>query len=313
LQPLPFAKRLTSLFLSLTIEDYSIDYLEEIMAKAIAQDNPIDEIKRKGEKAAFSPIMDLLTRWGYAVKGFIYVAIGFLAIAGALGKSSTPADQLGAIAEFSKLPYAFILLGVVLIGLVSYSLWGVIRAILDPFHKGRSLEGLLTRGGFLLSAITYATFIVPTYHLIRGAEENGTNATVELVSTIMNMPMGRILVGAVGLAGIAAGLYQMYIGITMNFDQRFKPYALTPEQLKVARQVGRFGTAARGVVFTLVGFFLTLAAYQFNPGHARGFDAAFDFLARQPYGLWLLGIIAVGLIAFGLYSFMSAAWFKLKK
>jgi len=108
-------------------------------------------------------------------------------------------------------------------------------------------------------------------------------------------------------------LYQMYMGITMNFDQRFKPYALTSKQLMVAKQVGRFGTTARGVVFTLVGFFLTLAAYQFNPGHARGFDAAFDFLARQPYGLWLLGIIAIGLIAFGLYSFMSAAWFKLKR
>ena len=284
------------------------------MAKVIAKESPIKEIKKKGEEAAFSPVMDLLTRWGYAVKGFIYIAIGFLAVAGALGRSSTPADQLGAIAEFSKLPYAFILLWFILIGLISYSLWGVIRAVLDPFHKGKDLHGLLTRAGFLLSAITYATFIVPTYHLIDGVgEENGTNATVQLVSTIMNMPLGRILIGAVGLGGIAAGLYQMYIGITMNFDQRFKPYSLTPKQLMVARQVGRFGTTARGVVFTLVGFFLTLAAYQFNAGHARGFDAAFDFLSRQPYGLWLLGLIAIGLIAFGLYSFMSAAWFKLKR
>lgn len=288
------------------------------MAKAIAKENPIQEIKEKGEKAAkeaaFSPAMEGLTRLGYAVKGFIYVAIGFLAIAGALGKSSTPADQLGAIAEFSRLPYAPIILWIILIGLISYSLWGLIRAVLDPFHKGNNLEGLLKRGGYLLSAITYATFVVPTYHLVRGSsEENGTNRTVLLVSTIMDMPMGRIVIGAVGLGGIAAGLYQMYLGITMNFDQRFKPYALTPKQLQVAKQVGRFGTTARGVVFTLVGFFLALAAYQFNPGHARGFDAAFDFLARQPYGLWLLGIIAIGMIAFGLYSFMSAAWFRLKR
>ena len=43
-----------------------------------------------------------------------------------------------------------------------------------------------------------------------------------------------------------------------------------------------------------------------------GFDGAFKYLARQPYGLWILAVIALGLIAFGLYSFMSAAWFRLK-
>lgn len=288
------------------------------MAKATSKVRTMEGIKKEGEKvareAAFSPWMESLTRLGYAVKGFIYIAIGFLAVAGALGKSSTPADQLGAIVEFSKLPHASILLWIILIGLISYSLWGVIRAVLDPFHKGKDLEGLLTRGGFLLSAITYASFVIPTYHLIEGGGGGaGSSATVKMVSTVMNMPFGRLLVAAVGLGGIGAGLYQMYMGITMNFDQRFKRYALNPEQLKVAKQVGRFGTTARGVVFTLVGFFLVLAAYQSNPGHARGFDAAFDFLAKQPYGIWLLGVIAIGLIAFGLYSFMSAAWFKLKR
>ena len=224
------------------------------------------------KEAAFSPLMENLTRLGYAVKGFLYVAIGFIAIAGALGRSKTPADQLGAIEEFSKLPYADLLLWVILIGLVSYSLWGVIRAALDPFHKGNDLKGVLARGGYLLSAVTYATFVIPTYHLINGASGGtGSASSVKMVSTVMNMPMGRWLVGAAGLAVIAAGLYQMYMGIKMDFDQRFKPYVLSAEQLKIAKQMGRFGTTARGVVFALVGYFLVLAAYQANPGHAHGF------------------------------------------
>ena len=288
------------------------------MAKATAKINNVEDVKKEGKKiakeAAFHPMMEGLARWGYAVKGFLYVAIGFIAIAGALGRSSTPADQVGAIVEFSKLPYAAVLLGAILIGLISYSLWGVIRAVFDPFHKGSDLEGLLTRGGYLLSAITYASFVLPTYHLISGAYGGaGSNATVQLVSRIMNLPFGRWLIAAVGLGGMGAGVYQIVSGIKMDFDQRFKPYALKPEQLKIAKQVGRFGTIARGIVFALVGFFLVLAAYQANPGHARGFDGAFDYLGKQPYGIWLLGIIAAGLIAFGLYSFMSAAWFRLKK
>jgi len=284
------------------------------MAKAHTAEGAIKEIKKKGEEAAYSPLMDTLTRIGYAVKGFIYVAIGFIAIASALGESSTPADQLGAIESFSRFPSARGLLWVILVGLISYSLWGVIRAVLDPYHKGTDLRGLLERGGYLISAITYATFVYPTYQLIVGAESGtGTEATVEIVSKVMNMPLGRWLVGGFGLAAVAAGLYQIYAGITMDFDHRFKSYALSGEQLKIAKQIGRYGTIARGIVFGITGGFLVLAAWQANPGQAKGFDGALDFLAKQPYGLWPLAIIALGFIAFGIYSFMGAAWFRLKR
>jgi uncharacterized protein DUF1206 len=277
----------------------------------------VNSVKAQGKKvtkeAAYSPVMDRLARLGYGVKGIIYITMGFIAFRGVLGKSSTPADQLGAIATFGKLPYAQILLWVVLVGLISYSLWGLIRAFLDPFHKGNDTQGLLARGGYLLSAVTYASFVLPTYHLItRASRGASSNQTAQYVVKLMALPWGRYLVGAIGIGVVAAGLYQIYMGIKLNFEQQFKPYALSPEQLKVAKQVGRFGTIARGVVFALVGYFLWLAAYYDRPGHAQGFAGALRFLAQQPYGLWLLGIVAAGLIAFGIYSLMSAAWFRLK-
>ncbi len=112
----------------------------------------VNNIKTQGKKvtkdAAYSPIMDRLARLGYGVKGIIYITMGFIAFRSALGKSSTPADQLGAIATFGKLPYAQVLLWVILVGLISYSLWGLIRAFLDPFHKGRDMKGLLARFAF---------------------------------------------------------------------------------------------------------------------------------------------------------------------
>jgi hypothetical protein len=243
----------------------------------------------------------------------IYITMGLLAIQGVLGEGKTPADQLGAIRTFSKLPFAQVLLWIVLIGLIAYSLWGIIRAIMDPLHKGTDTEGLLTRGGYLVSALTYASFAFATYRLITGAGSgSGTNQT-QLVAKVMSMPFGRLLIGGVGVAVIGAGLYQCYQGIESKFEKQFKPYALTPDQYKIAVQMGRFGTIARGIVFAIVGFFFTLAAYQASPGRAQGIDGALDFLARQPYGLWLMGIVAVGLIAFGIYSLVTAAWFRLKR
>ena len=88
--------------------------------------------KRAAKEAAYSPTMERLTRLGYGIKGLIYITIGLLAIQGSLGKgSTTTADQLGAIQTFSKLPFAQVLLWIVLIGLVSYALWGV-----DSCHSG---------------------------------------------------------------------------------------------------------------------------------------------------------------------------------
>ncbi len=277
----------------------------------------VNNIKTQGKKvtkdAAYSPLMDRLTRLGYGVKGIIYIMIGFIAFRGVVGKSSTPADQFGAIATFGRLPYAKVLLWVILIGLISYSLWGLIRAFLDPFHKGKDMKGLLTRGGYLLSALAYGSLILPTYHLITGAgRAAGSNQTAQFLVKIMAMPWGRYVVGIVGLGVIAAGLYQMYMGIDLKFDQQFKPYALSSEQQKIANEVGRFGTIARGFVFALIGYFFLLAGYYDRPGQTPGFDGAFRFLGQQAYGLWLLGIVAAGLIAFGIYSLMGAAWFRLK-
>ena len=56
---------------------------------------------------------------------------------------------------------------------------------------------------------------------------------------------------------------------------------------------GRLGIAARGIVFGVVGTFLTRAAFEFDPQEARGLGGALQALARQPLGPWLLGAVAL--------------------
>jgi len=88
---------------------------------------------------------------------------------------------------------------------------------------------------------------------------------------------------------------------------------LSSNQRKWIDRLGRFGTAARGVVFTLVGMFLFLAAFHHDPSHAKGIDGVLTALLHQPYGAWLLGVVALGLVAFGIYSAMSGLWLRLKR
>jgi uncharacterized protein DUF1206 len=276
-----------------------------------------DNIKAEGEraakKAAYSPTMDMLARLGYAVRGIMYVTIGAIALQAALGKTSSPADQIGAIARLGEGPGGRLLLWVILVGLAAYSLWGLIRAVLDPFHKGSDTAGLMARGGYLISAASYAFFAYATYGLLRGTGGSGSGASMSFIGQLMQMPAGRILVAVIGLATLAGGLYQIYAGLTMNFEHRFKPYALSADQLRTAKQLGKIGTAVRGIVVAIMGAFILLAASSADPSKARGFSGALSFLGQQPYGLYILAIIAAGLIFLGLYSLMSAAWFRLRR
>ena len=75
-----------------------------------------------------------------------------------------------------------------------------------------------------------------------------------------------------------------------------------------ATRMGRFGLAARGVVFAVIGFFLIQAARSSNASQVRGLGGALAALASQPYGPWLLGLVALGLVAYGIYNFVQARY-----
>ena len=271
-------------------------------------------VQQAAKKVEYSPLMEALTRYGYGVRGLIYIVMGLLALQVTLGKGGALASPQGAIAIIGKQPAGMILLWIVLVGLISYSLWGVVRAVMDPLHKGHDAKGLLARAGYLASAFGYAILIIPTYGYITGASKTANGSqTQKFITKIMTMPWGRWAIGILGLVVLLAGLYQIYQGLSAGFERQFHTYSLTPKEVKLVTGVGRFGTAARGVVLAIVGGLFGLAAYQANPSQQVGMDTALATLLHQPYGIWLLGIVSLGLIAFGIYSMLCALWFRIRR
>jgi hypothetical protein len=278
----------------------------------------VRQIKKGSNALAFNPITENLTRIGYGVRGLIYGTIGVLALMIALGISGSLQDQQGAIASIGKQPLGLILLGIVLIGVVGYSIWGLIRTFFDPLNRGKSIFGLFERAGYFASAVGYANLVLPTYYIMfkmPNAAQNGAQGIQirSMIATAFSIPLGRWIVGIVGLVILLSGLYQGYLGLRHKFDQNIKPIGLTLRQEKAVKIIGRFGIVGRAVVFCILGLFLMTAAYQANSADAKGLDGALLSVLSQPYGVWLLGILALSLIAFGCYSLMNAFWFKFER
>ena len=72
--------------------------------------------------------------------------------------------------------------------------------------------------------------------------------------------------------------------------------------------LGRVGTVARGIVFSVTGILVVAAAWTATAAKAGGIDQAFKTLLAQPYGTVLVAGLGLGLVVFGIYGLAEAAW-----
>lgn len=70
-------------------------------------------------------------------------------------------------------------------------------------------------------------------------------------------------------------------------------------------KLARFGYATKGFVYILVGILAVLVALDAG-GDTTGTSGALHKLAGQPYGQFLLGLIAVGLVGYSLWRLIQA-------
>lgn len=262
--------------------------------------------------AAANPALELLERLGYVVRGVLYAVMGFLALRIALAQPGGKATDLsGSLVWLIGNPFGKLVLIVTIIGLAAYSLWGFVRAIYDPLHRGHDTKGLAARIGFLTSALSYAAIAFFALQILAGQGAASHDSTQKTISSLLTNPAGGFITELLGIISIGIGIGQFIEAYRATFKNDLKAAEMSQSEKEIAIGLGRFGMAARGVTFLVIGWFLIQAGIHHDPGKAQGFGGAFLFLLAQPYGHVLVGIIALGFVALGLHSFACARWVRL--
>jgi hypothetical protein len=261
---------------------------------------------------AANPQLELLERLGYVVRGVLYAVMGFLALRIALAQPGGKATDLsGSLVWLIGNPLGKLVLIVTIIGLVAYSIWGFVRAIFDPLHRGRDAKGIAARIGFVTSAVSYLTVALFALQILAGQGSTSHDTTQKMVSTLLTNPLGGVVTIVIGIFALVIGIGQFIEAYRATFKNDLKAGEMSQSERELAIGLGRFGMAARGVTFLVIGWFLIQAGIHHDPGKATGFGGAFLFLLAQPYGHLLVGIIALGFVALGLHSFACARWVRL--
>jgi hypothetical protein len=264
------------------------------------------------KRLAANPLVELLERLGYAVRGALYAVMGFLALGIVLriGGGQTT-DLSGSLVFLISNPFGKLVLIVIAAGLAAYSLWGFIRAIYDPLHRGSDASGYMARLGFVTSALSYAAIVVFALKILAGSGGSSGDSTQKTVASILNHPGGGPVTVIIGLIAIGVGLGQFLEAYRANFARDLKRTEMSEREQKRTIALGRFGMFARGVVFLVIGWFIVQAGLHHDAGQVQGFGGAFLFLLNQPFGRVVMGIVALGFVALGLHSFACARWIRL--
>jgi fumarate reductase subunit D len=264
------------------------------------------------KRAAANPLLELMERLGYAVRGALYAVMGLLALGVALGVGAGQATDLsGSLVFLIGNPLGKLVLVVVIVGLTAYSLWGFTRAIYDPLHRGKGAGGYAARLGFVSSAVSYAAIVFFALQLLLCSGGPSGEDTRKTIASVLTHPGGGLVTVIIGLVIIGIGLGQFLEAYRATFKEDLKAAEMTASERENAIRLGRFGMFARGVIFLVIGWFVVQAGIHHDPAQVQGFGGAFLFLLGQPFGRVVLGIVALGLVALGLHSFACARWIRL--
>ena len=257
----------------------------------------IDDARDAVRTVGDHPALEALARVGFAASGLLHIVLGYTAARVGWGGGGQ-ADQSGALATLASNPAGAVLMWIIVVGLAALVLWQLTLAAGPGIGDGvlDRLKAVGKAGVYGALAYTAATFALGS-----GSSSSSEQSSRGFTATLMQAPAGQALVGAVGIAVIVVGGYHVYKGLSRTFvgDLEEDPGAW-------ATWSGVIGYAAKGAVLALVGVFFVIAAVQHQSSEASGLDGALKSLRDQPFGPWILTVVAAGLIAFGLYCFARA-------
>lgn len=253
-----------------------------------------------------APWVERLARLGYAAKALLYGTIGVLAAKAALGARGKVTDTRGALRTVGGQEFGTVFLVLIAIGFFGYALWRLVEAVLDPERRGTDFKALATRAGFAIRGLLHGAFGVTALRMSFGRQGGGGNQAQHWAARSLELPGGALLVGVAGLAIAGYGIYQLYRAWTAKLGTQLR---LGQAQAGVRQWivgVSRFGIAARGLVFCLIGWFLAQSGLRHDPGEAAGLRESLRTVAEM--GRWPFVAVAIGLAAYGVYELVNARY-----
>jgi hypothetical protein len=260
--------------------------------------------------AEVAPWITRLARLGYGSKAVLYTLVGVLAFGAGQGTGRMTGSR-GALATILSAPLGRILVAVIALGLVGYAVWRIVEGITDPDRRGKDLKGLTLRASFIGRGLLHAFLGITAARVALSGTPAGDDETAEeWTARFLEAPGGKLVLMGVGIGLMGFAAYQLYRAVTAKLSRRLDLTRMRPATARWAVAASRFGIAARGLVFGLMGAALFRAVREHDPSEAGGTGESLQVIAGV--GRWPLMLVALGLIAYGGYELINARYRRIR-
>jgi len=270
----------------------------------------VNDAERTTERAKGNRGLQAAARAGYVAYGIVYLLIGWLALRLAWGARRGSADASGALQTLAGQSLGRALLVVVAIGLLALAVWQAFEAAIGcrQYDDKKRTRKRVSAGG---KAVAFAVIGVTALRITAGAAASSTKSEQKAASGVLSLPGGQVIVLVAAAVVVVVGAVQIIEGTKRSFEENLTTAEMSSSTRSAVRTIGTVGYIARGVAFVLIGVLLGYAAITADPKQANGLDGALHTVLRQPFGPYLLTVVAIGLAAAGVFAFAQARYQRL--
>lgn len=262
---------------------------------------------RGGRSDAPGRVVDALGRVGLVGYGLVHVLVAWLALQVAFGVPDAPADPDGAIGTVARTPGGFATLVLGVVGLAAFAVWQLSAAAVG-FRWVRGGERFRKRVGATAKAVaTGGLALVVLDYLLGVRRPGGDTAARRLAGTLLELPAGRLLLGAAAAVILFLAGAMIYTGVCRTFLGDLDLRGVGPGTRAAVEWLGIAGHLARALALGVIGVLAGTAALSADPARAGGLDAALRAIGSSAAGAGLLVVVAAGIAAFGLFCLADAA------
>ncbi|HEY0641074.1 MAG TPA: DUF1206 domain-containing protein [Pseudonocardiaceae bacterium] len=261
---------------------------------------------RAARQAADSTAVRLLGRVGMVTYGVVHLLIAYLIVRVAAGNGGK-ADKTGALHEVASTAAGKWPLWIVCVGLAALVVQQLVEALLARHrHSGARLARAV--GLNLVEALLFGYLSYSAGRTAAGGKGPSDADQSGLVARVLAQPYGKWIVVLAGLGVLAGAALFVHRGVTAAFRRDLDLTSVPASTERTAVRLGRVGYCALGGVYAVAGALVVVAALRADPAKATGLDASLKALAAQPYGPYLLYLVAAGLAAFGVFALFDARY-----
>lgn len=241
------------------------------------------------------------------MKGIIYCLIGLFAIGTVLGLAAGPNGPKQVISWIGTNPFGKLLLCLVVLGLVSYSLWRWYKSLADTENVGHDKKGLVRRIAWSISGVTYGFLAFYTAKLILAKPTSGDQKE-DILIRLLNQSWGEVAIWFITLIMLCVAGYEFYRAISEKFMKDIGTRGWDSKRHNLYRTFGKVGHLSRGVVYGVIAFFLGRVALLSDANQFKGMGGSLSAIGENGVGAVILAIVGGGLLFYGLFMFVVARY-----